>query len=617
MKFHKIIIVIFLLFSLFATKKISPVYSANEFSTSYDAEYTLSQNGQTKVSQNIKTTNQIAESYVSSFTLDLGTQKIKDIKASDKTGELKTKYTKNSTQSALLVEFKDKVIGKGSIRSFQIEYTSENIAQKQGSIFSVSIPKITGSNISDYNITIIAPNNIGKPSSIYPNPDKTESKSDAIYYSFTKVQLIKSGISFNFGTKQVYNIGLSYHLKNPQSSKVFTEIALPMNTSTQTIIFDTINPSPESISVDSDGNYIAKYILNPSQELDVEFTGKAIIYLNKIRQDQPLTAEQKQLFTKPQKYWESTDPKIASLAASLKTPEKIYQYVVDSLHYNSSRLQADQYTRKGAIGALNDTTDSVCMEFTDLFIALARAANIPAREVNGYGYTNDKSSRPLSLSQDLLHAWPEYWDDQKGWVQIDPTWSNTTHGTDYFNVFDLNHIAFVRKGLSSESPYPAGSYKGKNPSSRDVIINFTENEPEIRKDLKFSQDKTISEIASNDLKISIPIKNNGNTAFEDTITADLKLNDKLYHYQKELIVPPNSSFNWQISGFDSNFLTNSDGKIQVSANNLHKIIEVKITPFYLHPYFLLSVLYLFGLPALCYFTYNLLNKKNIKKKMIK
>jgi len=53
------------------------------------------------------------------------------------------------------------------------------------------------------------------------------------------------------------------------------------------------------------------------------------------------------------------------------------------------------------------------MEFTDLFIALSRAAGIPAREINGFAYTDDIRLRPLDLVTDMLHAWPEYYDEEK------------------------------------------------------------------------------------------------------------------------------------------------------------------------------------------------------------
>ena len=72
------------------------------------------------------------------------------------------------------------------------------------------------------------------------------------------------------------------------------------------------------------------------------------------------------------------------------------------------------------------------MEFTDLFIAIAREKGIYSREIQGYGFLWIQKLQPLSLSSDILHAWPEYFDlKTENWVAVDPTWENTS-GIDYF-----------------------------------------------------------------------------------------------------------------------------------------------------------------------------------------
>jgi hypothetical protein len=118
------------------------------------------------------------------------------------------------------------------------------------------------------------------------------------------------------------------------------------------------------------------------------------------------------------------------------------------------------------------------MEFTDLFIALARANGIPAREINGFAYTNNSKTIPLGITSDILHSWPEYYDfAKKVWVPVDPTWENTTEGVDYFSQTDLNHFAFVIHGENSQAPYPAGAYKDENSPERDVSVEYTPYEP--------------------------------------------------------------------------------------------------------------------------------------------
>ena len=58
-----------------------------------------------------------------------------------------------------------------------------------------------------------------------------------------------------------------------------------------------------------------------------------------------------------------------------------------------------------------------CTEYAQLFVALARLNNIPAREVGGFAYGYDEPE-----SSFYGHAWAEVWVDNK-WVEVDPGWN--------------------------------------------------------------------------------------------------------------------------------------------------------------------------------------------------
>lgn len=137
--------------------------------------------------------------------------------------------------------------------------------------------------------------------------------------------------------------------------------------------------------------------------------------------------------------------------------------------------------RLGADVVLANPDQAVCMEFTDLFIAIAREKGIYSREIQGYGFSLDPKLQPLSLVSDILHAWPEYYDlKTENWIAVDPTWGNTS-GIDYFSSFDLNHIAFVIHGKNPEYPMPAGMYKIED--SRDVSIKPVVTDPVEKKEI--------------------------------------------------------------------------------------------------------------------------------------
>lgn len=144
----------------------------------------------------------------------------------------------------------------------------------------------------------------------------------------------------------------------------------------------------------------------------------------------------------------------------ITTIPEIYRYAVDTLTYNYGRLNTS-ITRLGAQQALQYPDQAVCTEYSDVFISLAREKGLYTREIQGYGFSNDQELRPLSVNADILHSWPEYFDDAKQlWIQTDPTWEDTS-GIDYFNSFDLNHVVFAIHGKNPTFPIPQAVTKRK------------------------------------------------------------------------------------------------------------------------------------------------------------
>ena len=117
---------------------------------------------------------------------------------------------------------------------------------------------------------------------------------------------------------------------------------------------------------------------------------------------------------KPEGNIESENPKIVSLAQQMKahdskaTLANIYKWINENIT-DSGFIERDH----GALYALENRRGD-CTEFMNLFLALARANNIPARGIAGYVY----SESTVMQSRDY-HNWVEvYLDDT--WHVIDP-----------------------------------------------------------------------------------------------------------------------------------------------------------------------------------------------------
>ena len=257
------------------------------------------------------------------------------------------------------------------------------------------------------------------------------------------------------------------------------------------------------------------------------------------------------------------------------------------------------------------------MEFTDLFVALARAAGIPARAVNGYAYTANSSLRPLSLKQDVLHAWPEYYDRQKQlWIPIDPTWGNTTGGVDFFNSTDLNHFTFTLLGLDSEYPIPAGAYKINDQVGKDIFVDFGEAVTPIQSSsLSFTLQE--SSIAGVNLKGQITLSNTGNIALYNQTVNLTSEKIKLANDSWQIpVLPPYSQKVIDFELLASNWSDDLTTTLKAESELSSATHQLQLSPAY---YFVTNskVFYpsIFGLLALVLglISFKLLKKRNMLK----
>lgn len=465
-----------MLCTLYSVLSTRPALAEGEFTTSSNVNYKVQESGRTLVTHNITLENNLSTIYATTYTLSLENIDAQDIKASEevkgKSEELKVETQKEGDKTDIKIVFPDAAVGKGVKRDFSISYENGNFAVRTGEVWEISIPRLSNpDSFGSYSLNLQVPDSFGLEAYISPRPMEFSDIDGYKNYKFNKESVTATGVTAGFGQFQVFSFSLAYHLENPLNITSETQIALPPDTAFQKIYITKLDPIPANVVVDNDGNWIAIYKLGPRQRVDVKAEGSVQIFASFRKFPRPTEGELTDNL-KEAEYWQVNDPEIQSLAASLKTPQAMYDYVSKTLKYDFARVQPN-VQRSGAKKALTNPTQAICMEFTDLFIAIARAAGIPAREINGYAYTENPELQPLSLVADVLHSWPEYYDKDKGvWIPIDPTWDSTTGGVDFFTKLDLRHFAFVIHGASATKPYPPGSYKlGSNPQ-KDVFVSF-------------------------------------------------------------------------------------------------------------------------------------------------
>lgn len=553
-----------------------------EFKTDFTTSYVVDQNGDAEVTQEIILTNNFSTIYATSYSLALEGKKPVGATVVESGKGIPAYVEQTDAETKILINFPDAVVGKNKSRKFTVAYQIPHLATQNGQVWDLAIPRITSvDDFNSYNLSLTASKILGKLAYISPEPKNRFENEKETTFAFVKEDILKAGIVAAFGDFQVFSFDLNYHLENPHLDKRGkTSIALVPDTAYQKVYYSKILPKPSSVTLDSDGNWMATYYLKPGEKMDIQVGGNVQVFSNPQNFYMPTNPAGFPYYLSGTKYWPVEDQEIKTIAQSLgNNPLAIYEFVVKTLSYDYSRVTSS-VERLGAKGALASPNNAICMEFTDLFVTLARAVGIPAREVNGFAYTDNPQIQPLSLVADVLHSWPEYWDQSLGvWKPIDPTWGKTTGGIDYFKKFDMSHITFSIHGKSDDFPPPAGSYKLAQNKQRDVSVQFG-HLPAVRESLPqitITQAKTFLPFLPN--KLHINVYNPGPVAlYNQTVTIiQSGLNTKDDKFQKIDFLAPMTNFSFNVKYTIPLLTTNKSSKIQVKVGEYDKTYEISAT----------------------------------------
>lgn len=448
----------------------TPIKADENFSTTLHTTYTVNSQGQTQVKQVYEFVNKTPTRYAKQYGLKIAIPDLKNVSVLSNGQAVVPEVVSSADQTTIGITFPDELVGEGKKRILEVSYLSPGSAVVSGQILEVSVPSMAAADTFDtYNITLITPGKFGLPSRTTPVQYQSQAEGNQIITTFSPSQ--GQGVTAIFGQQQIFDLKLRYFLENTSTNPTIAQIALPPDTAYQKISYQVIEPQPQNLSADNDGNWIATYQVDPQSQLNISVAATALLHLD------PATnfpaSPRRPALTAPQEFWESNNHTLVQQATTLSSIHDIFEFVVNTLSFDFSRLGRD-VTRLGAAQALANPSQAGSQEFTDLFIALARSKQIPARRLVGYAHSQNPKRRPLSMAQGALHTWAEFYDESSGyWRPLDPTWQDTTGGVNYFDQFDLNHIVFAINGESSSLPYSVGSYKSTAQQEKAVEVSFS------------------------------------------------------------------------------------------------------------------------------------------------
>ncbi len=381
--------------------------------------------------------------------------------------------------------------------SITVEYESEMLYLKTGNIIDIYIPGFSKNYVfeSDSNKEVVTTKlyinkKYGEINFVSLN-SKEILEGDNTVIEYSQNDLVGETGWIQIGLKQYYEFNINQkYFKTSDLPFLFNtyKIVIPRNINsgkvTQKVYYTEISPSPYFIEEDIDGNLIAYFRVPSNLDGEIKVSGYSTSEFNK---DLDITKsgnfeslnELDKSFvdrnTSNSKYWESTNIEMQNVANTIRGDENdiytivlnTYKYVVEKIDYSEvKRFGSNE--RNGALATLRGGA-AVCMEYSDLFIALLRSMGIPARAGFGYGYSAlDKQSL---LDGTINHQWAEvYFPEINSWIPVDTTWGE--NGNEVIGG-DLNHFYSHVSSVSPEIPSSLEvNYLGNldNELTRDLIV---------------------------------------------------------------------------------------------------------------------------------------------------
>lgn len=363
-------------------------------------------------------------------------------------------------------------IGIGQSRTFEVRYKNYGLSEATGALFDIFAPgfsegfKFSNNNtVFSFDTKVLVSRKLGEINFAAPESEKNTTTSYN-EFSFSQESLKGTNVWIQVGTSQYYKFVITQEVKASEkiNKGYYNEykLVLPRDIFEgeieQKVYFQSFDPSPKEIVQDEEGNLIATFKVLSSEDRTITIAGYAELSKTGLDVSEKNSGTLDQIDTQSNsnylgssEYWEVDASEIQQLGQELKGQEnnvyeiieKTYQHIVDTIDYSEvKRFGINE--RQGALKTLQGGA-AVCMEYSDLFLALARAQNIPTRAAFGYGY-----DARLGVDQQEAHQWVQsYIPAQDRWISIDVTWGES--GPTLIGG-DLNHFYTHVASLDPNTP---------------------------------------------------------------------------------------------------------------------------------------------------------------------
>lgn len=227
-------------------------------------------------------------------------------------------------------------------------------------------------------------------------------------------------------------------------------ISVPQEMNNQELIEPvTFAPAENEIVVDKWGQPVAQFHfadLGPTEFATVSMFAKAKLYQNryfvfpeKVGSLAEIPAEIKQRYLADDSKFDLTNPIIVKAVQAAVGDEtnpywigrKVFSYVIEHMEYEL----AGGWNVAPAVLARGKGS---CSEYSFVYIAMCRAAGLPARYVGSVAIRGDDAS-----TDDVYHRWVEIYLPSFGWLPVDPSGGDSSRPASLANAFGFLNNRFL------------------------------------------------------------------------------------------------------------------------------------------------------------------------------
>lgn len=343
----------------------------------------------------------------------------------------------------------DSSIGIGQSKEFKIVYSNYGLTKTTGALLDIFAPGFdknykfeNESTRYTYKTTIKLNRNLGEVGFVVPDPVATTVEGDYYVYQIPTESLVGSKIWIQIGKTQYYQFTLKQNVKasDTLNKGYFNEYSLVIPRdmieaeTAQKVFFKRFDPEPKQVITDEEGNLIATFKMPSHQNGVITVEGYAQVQKLESQASKAnagmlsdINIQEMVKYLNPAEFWEVDHPEIQGKATDLKSEknniyeivESNYSHIVETIDYSEIKRFGIN-NRQGALKTLRGGA-AVCMEYSDLFLALSRAQGIPARAAFGYGY-----DARIGEEQQDAHQWVQvYLPGLNQWLSVDVTWGES------------------------------------------------------------------------------------------------------------------------------------------------------------------------------------------------